>query len=76
MTIPFERTRAVDMARSFMEDLIDPQKTPRVPKAIRQQALYVLRHYPTQFDMETISRREEMSIQLQYQVFGENPWKP
>ena len=50
MTIPTERTRAVLYGRDLMRALIDPQQTPRVPRAIRQQALRVLRHYPSSVD--------------------------
>ena len=32
-------------------DLMDPQKTPRVPKSIRQRARQCLRHYPGSYDM-------------------------
>lgn len=46
MTIPIERTRAVNKAREFLYDLLDPKKTPRVPKAVREKALRVLKHYP------------------------------
>jgi len=46
MTIPSERTRAVLAAELMLFDLINSAKTPRVPRAIRQRALRVLRHYP------------------------------
>ena len=46
MTIPIERTRAVNKAREFLYDLLDPKKTPRVPKAVRQRAGRILKHYP------------------------------
>lgn len=59
MTVPVERTNAVNFTRSFLYDLIDPQKTPRVPKAVRQRALSLLRHYPSDFDMQTIADRED-----------------
>lgn len=49
MTIPIERTRAVNKAREFLYDLLDPKKTPRVPKAIREKALRILKHYPGEF---------------------------
>ncbi len=52
MTLPDERYRAVMMARSFMYDLCDPKKTPGVPKAIRDQARGVLRHYPDTWEMQ------------------------
>jgi len=32
MTLPFERKRAVLHTEQFLKDLLDPQKTPRVPE--------------------------------------------
>ena len=52
MTLPDERYRAVRMAERFMQDLLDPSKTPRVPKSIRAQARSVLRHYPSSYDLD------------------------
>jgi hypothetical protein len=52
MTLPDERYRAVKAAESLLKDLLDPQKTPRVPKAIRARASGVLRHYPSTWDMD------------------------
>lgn len=46
MTIPSERTRAVVYTQKFLQDLLDPKKTPRVPKKVREQAYRCLRHYP------------------------------
>ena len=52
MTLPDERYRAVLMGERFLKDLCDPSKTPRVPKEIRARASSVLRHFPSQYDME------------------------
>lgn len=52
MTLPDERYRAVRMADQFMRDLLDPQKTPRLPKTVRERARAVLRHYPSKWDMD------------------------
>lgn len=52
MTLPAERFRAVKYAREFLLDLLDPQKTPKVPKTVRQHALRVLRHYPHSYEMK------------------------
>ena len=46
MTTPDESFRAIRQARDFMYDLLDPRKTPRVPKAVRDRASGCLRHYP------------------------------
>lgn len=52
MTIASERTRAVIYTEQFLVELLDPRKTPRVPRDIRQRAAALLRHYPSQYDME------------------------
>ena len=51
MTLPDERYRAVRMTRLFLQDLLIPGKIARVPKAVRQQARGLLRHYPSDYDM-------------------------
>jgi hypothetical protein len=57
VTLPTERTNAVLRTERFLIELLDPKKTPRVPKAIRQQASRLLKHYPTQYDMEEMEGR-------------------
>ena len=52
MTLPDERLRAVNYAREFLYDLINPQKSPGVPKHVRQRAASVLRHFPHEYVME------------------------
>jgi hypothetical protein len=52
MTLPDERYRAVLMAERLLKDLCDRSKTPRVPREIRERARSVLRHYPSDYDME------------------------
>ena len=71
MTVPVERTNAVVWTESFLKDLLDPKKTPRVPKAIRQQASRLLRHYPSKFDMDAIADKEDQSNNpLERKIFG------
>lgn len=55
MTLPDERYRAVRWARNFLMDLCDPKKTPGVPKLQRDQARSILRHYPSDWDMDQAS---------------------
>jgi hypothetical protein len=64
MTLPNERRNSVSMTESFLKDLCDPTKTPRVPKEIRQQARSCLRHYPSSYHMEQAKR-------LAPTIFGE-----
>jgi hypothetical protein len=60
MTVPFERVSAVNRTRQFLIDLMDPKATPRVPKAIRQQARSLLRHYPNAYEMEIVCENEQL----------------
>lgn len=57
MTLPDERYRAIQNTRRFLQDLMDPKKTPRVPRQVRQQAYAMLRHYPNDYDLERLSER-------------------
>jgi len=57
MTLPDERYRAVKYAREFLRSLLDPKKTPKVPRDIRRQASAVLRHFPADFEMNEVSKK-------------------
>jgi hypothetical protein len=71
MTVPVERTNAVINTEKFLYDLLDPKKTPRVPKSIRGQASRLLRHYPSSFHMNVIAEREDANSNvLAPKVFG------
>ncbi len=56
MTLPDERFRAVVRTREFLLNLCNPQHTPRVPKIIREEARWCLRHYPDYYDMNKVSQ--------------------
>ena len=64
MTMPNERRNAVNRTRIFLLDLMDPKKTPRVPKNIRQEAYRCLKHYPGEYYMLLASEQAPT-------VFGE-----
>ena len=51
MTLPDERYRSVVQTRRFLLDLCNSEHTPRVPKLIRDTARSMLRHYPSDWDM-------------------------
>jgi hypothetical protein len=74
MTVPNERTQAVIYTEQFLKDLLDPKKTPRVPRAVRQRAGRLLRHYPGEFHMNTIADREDAVEPdgLSIKVFGKS----
>ena len=74
MTVPVERTNAVIRTQKFLLELLDPKKTPRVPLSVRKEARNLLRHYPTEFDMNTIADREDgMEVAaLPMKIFGKD----
>ena len=47
--MPDERIMAIDRAHQFLVELVDPKRTPKVPKAIRKEALSILRHHPSPY---------------------------
>jgi hypothetical protein len=51
MTLPDERYRAVKYAQIFLSRLAGGQYA-RVPKAVRDEARSILRHYPNNWDMD------------------------
>ena len=52
MTLPDERYRSVVQTRRFLLDLCNREHTPRVPKIVRDTARSMLRHYPSDWDMQ------------------------
>jgi hypothetical protein len=54
MTLPDERLRALKNTQRFLLDLLDRKKTPRVPKSVRKQAYWCLRHYPADYILDTL----------------------
>ena len=50
MTLPDERYRAVKWAEAFLKRLAGGHYA-RVPKAVRDEARSILRHYPSDYDM-------------------------
>jgi hypothetical protein len=48
MTLPDERYRAVVQTQRFLIKILT---TPRVPKAVKDEARACLRHYPSDYDM-------------------------
>jgi hypothetical protein len=53
MTLPDERYRAVVQTQRFLLRILT---TPRVPKAVKDEARACLRHYPSEYDMKQVSR--------------------
>jgi hypothetical protein len=57
MTLPDERYRAIRQTRQFLQDLQDRTIYPRVPRAVRAEAYRLLRHYPTEWDLERLAEK-------------------
>jgi hypothetical protein len=56
MTLPDERYRAVTQTQRFLLRLLT---TPRVPKAVKDEARSLLRHYPSEYDMKKVSQTSD-----------------
>jgi len=57
MTMPDERYRALLEGMRLLQDLLNPQETPKVPQNIRGRAGRVLRHYPSQMQLEELAKK-------------------
>jgi hypothetical protein len=55
MTLPDERYRAIKAGKKLLEELCDPGRTPRVPSLIRDRARAALRHFPNDWEIDTIA---------------------
>ena len=55
MTLPDERYRAIIYTKNFLQDLLNPKLTPKVPKQIRQRAHSLLRHFPEEFYLSMLA---------------------
>jgi hypothetical protein len=53
VTLPDERYRAVQQTQRFLLRLLT---TPRVPRAVKDEARGLLRHYPTDYDLQQLER--------------------
>ena len=54
MTLPYERVQAVINTEQFLYQLLDPKKTPRIPKSVRKRAAELLKHYPTEYYVKDV----------------------
>jgi hypothetical protein len=54
MTLPDERYRSIQHAALFLQQLCNPAITKRIPREIRREAARVLRHFPSQYDLQQL----------------------
>ena len=57
MTLPDERYRAIRDTRQFLIDLCDRTVTHKIPRAVRGEAYRMLRHYPSDFDLDRLAEK-------------------
>lgn len=67
MTIGIERARALILARDFLRAVLDPKKTPKIPKKYRKEAYWILRHFPEDTYLELLA---------EILIYEDNPVKP
>jgi len=62
MTLPDERYRSIMQTREFLWRLAGGEY-PRTPKAVRQEANALLRHFPGNIDMDQLERAAPHVVQ-------------
>ncbi|SDU54510.1 BPSL0761 family protein [Pseudomonas mandelii] len=67
MTMPFERSRSVAQTHAFLTELA---RDTEVPERIRQNAHFLLRHFPTKHDVLQAGRIEEQAKKIGVGTFG------
>ena len=63
MTLPDERYRAIMQAKEFLTRLSFSSEIKRVPLAVRQEARRLLRHYPSEYDLDQIEQHAPHVVQ-------------
>jgi hypothetical protein len=56
MTLPDERYRAVMQTAKFLQALSHSSELKRIPLEVRKEARALLRHYPSEYDMNKVSQ--------------------
>ena len=67
MTMPFERTRSVAQTHDFLTELACDTE---VPERLRQNARFLLRHFPTKNEVLLAGRIEEEARKLGLGAFS------
>jgi hypothetical protein len=55
MTTSEDRYRSLKQGKKLLEELCDPGKTPRVPSIIRDRARGILRHFPSDYEIDQLT---------------------
>lgn len=62
MTLPDERYRSIKLTEQFLLALAAGEYK-RVPRAVREEARALLRHYPSSWDLQQLERRAPEVVQ-------------
>ena len=57
MTLPDERYRSLVATKYFLVQLCAPRLTPRIPQAVRKEALSLLKHFPSGYHLNLICEK-------------------
>ena len=57
LSLPEEKYRSLLNMRLFMHALMDSKKTPRVPRCVRVEASYMLKHFPSIYEIEMLAKK-------------------
>lgn len=69
MTIARERSRSLQHARAFLRELLVAKRSPRVPKYIREEARWCLRHFPSDLDINRVARMYVGLLDKPFEIF-------
>ncbi len=56
MTLPDERYRSIKWAERFLEQVANSTGYKRIPQHVRNEARSILRHFPSDWDLDRLSR--------------------
>lgn len=65
MTLPDERYRSVMWARRFLESLAYYNKNNKIPKEVKKEAYDILRHFPSEWDLDRAGEKAPDVFQKQ-----------
>ena len=71
MTLPNEWFISMRKNRQFLFDLLDPTKTPKVPKEIRKKASECLKHFPMDHEIQDLESMYDNSHKDKGIILGE-----
>jgi hypothetical protein len=57
MSTSDERYSAIKQGKKLLEELCDPGRTPRVPSLVRDRARAALRHFPKDWEIDSLAEK-------------------